>query len=168
MTGCTGWPLHVAQPTSLLRVSCSNERRQHIAYLSNLAVHPRARRRYIGEALVRQAEQQAKEWGCRTIALHVDVTNSAAIDLYTKMGYRQIGKPSSEHNTGAPVFEPRTLVLMMKFLQVRLPAALDTGQSDPYKLRYLSSPPHPSLQHTPRVPKGKKLNLHVRNWRDEI
>jgi ribosomal protein S18 acetylase RimI-like enzyme len=64
------------------------QRRKGIAYLSNLAVAPEARRRGVGLELVRRAEGAARAWGCRAAALHVDPGNSPAVALYEAAGYR--------------------------------------------------------------------------------
>eukprot|EP00306_Pavlova_sp_CCMP459_P010782 CAMPEP_0185192592 /NCGR_PEP_ID=MMETSP1140-20130426/19445_1 /TAXON_ID=298111 /ORGANISM="Pavlova sp., Strain CCMP459" /LENGTH=216 /DNA_ID=CAMNT_0027759347 /DNA_START=13 /DNA_END=664 /DNA_ORIENTATION=+ len=56
-------------------------------YLSNLSVHPRARRRGIATALVEHCEAQALHWGLDEIVLEVMEPNEAALSLYKKMGY---------------------------------------------------------------------------------
>lgn len=66
--------------------------RARMAYLSNLAVSPRARRRKVGLALLRRAEAVAVEWGCRSMALHVDPENEAAVRLYEGAGYRFVAR----------------------------------------------------------------------------
>jgi ribosomal protein S18 acetylase RimI-like enzyme len=65
-------------------------RRAGLAYLSNLAVSPSARRRGLGLRLVRAAEAAAAAWGCRAVALHVCPSNAAAVALYTAAGYRAV------------------------------------------------------------------------------
>lgn len=65
-------------------------RRPGIAYLSNLAVAPCSRRGGIGTLLVREAEQAAAQWGCRSVALHVDPGNTAAVEMYRRAGYRKV------------------------------------------------------------------------------
>lgn len=50
-----------------------------MAHLSNLAVAPSAQRRGLGRRLLAAAEEQAAAWGCRSVALHVDPTNTAAV-----------------------------------------------------------------------------------------
>ena len=56
-------------------------------YLSNLAVHPRDRRRGIGEQLLLTCERTAREWGFHDIYLHVLENNYQARQLYFKLGY---------------------------------------------------------------------------------
>lgn len=62
--------------------------RKRMAYLSNLAVAPTARRLGIGRELLRRAETVALSWGCRSVALHVDSSNRPAVELYESAGYR--------------------------------------------------------------------------------
>eukprot|EP00210_Caulerpa_lentillifera_P005574 g5331.t1 len=74
------------------RVIIENGRRSFIketgcAYLSNLAVAPEARNRKVGSTLVQACEFVAKKWGCWAIALHCDPRNTAAFNLYKKLGY---------------------------------------------------------------------------------
>lgn len=90
------------------------ERRRHIAYLSNLAVSPHAQRRGVGRQLLLQAEAKAREWGCRSMALHVDRDNAAAWELYQGEGYRAV----STQTQWERMMEGRRtpLVLMLKYL----------------------------------------------------
>ena len=69
-------------------------RSKKIAYLSNLAVARGAQGRGLGRHLLQEAESLAREWGCRSIALHVDVSNTPAVELYTSQGYRFVGRQS--------------------------------------------------------------------------
>jgi ribosomal protein S18 acetylase RimI-like enzyme len=67
--------------------------RKKMAYLSNLAVAPTAQRRGLGLQLLRKAEDMASiEWGCRTMTLHVDPSNTPAVELYKNSGYRFVAK----------------------------------------------------------------------------
>ncbi|MEM8639815.1 MAG: GNAT family N-acetyltransferase [Cyanobacteria bacterium P01_G01_bin.54] len=59
-------------------------------YLSNVAVHPRYRRRGIATQLLLRAEQQAIAWGFRDIYLHVLERNQPAQALYAGLGYQLI------------------------------------------------------------------------------
>lgn len=90
--------------------------RKRMAYLSNLAVCPTQRRCGIGMELVHAAEECAKQWSCRSIALHVDPTNTAAYNLYSRLGYRKVAiQPQWQSK-----LEGRTnpLMLMLKRLDV--------------------------------------------------
>ncbi|MQM21898.1 hypothetical protein Taro_054945 [Colocasia esculenta] len=65
-------------------------RRTGIAYISNVAVRESERRKGIAKQLIAKAEACARSWGCRSIALHCDVTNVAATRLYKNQGYKRI------------------------------------------------------------------------------
>ena len=63
-----------------------------VAYLSNLAVSPHARKLGVGRALLEAAEREAWAWGCRSVALHVSQRgNAAAARLYLSSGFRAVG-----------------------------------------------------------------------------
>lgn len=67
--------------------------RKKMAYISNLAVCTSQRRAGIGTKLVLAAEKlAAEEWGVTCSTLHVDPTNKAAYELYTRLGYRYVGR----------------------------------------------------------------------------
>ncbi|CAL1374272.1 unnamed protein product [Linum trigynum] len=68
-------------------------RRTGIAYISNVAVRERYRRKGIGKQLVEKAEALAKTWGCRAVALHCDLRNPGAIKLYRGGGFKSIRVP---------------------------------------------------------------------------
>jgi ribosomal protein S18 acetylase RimI-like enzyme len=92
--------------------------RKKMAYLSNLAVAPTARRRGLGVYLLQKAEDMAsQEWGCRTMTLHVDPSNTPAVELYRNAGYRFVAKQP----TWQKILEGRetALVLMLKVLPKR-------------------------------------------------
>ena len=57
----------------------------------NLAVHPDARRRGIGRALIEKLEELAKERGLVYLALEVRESNDAARSLYVLMGWNECG-----------------------------------------------------------------------------
>ncbi|MGE4552916.1 MAG: ribosomal protein S18-alanine N-acetyltransferase [Desulfovibrionaceae bacterium] len=57
----------------------------------NLAVHPTLRRRGLGARLLRAMLADCARRGVRTGFLDVKVSNAAAIDLYRKFGFNQIG-----------------------------------------------------------------------------
>ncbi|XP_011041005.1 PREDICTED: uncharacterized protein LOC105137100 [Populus euphratica] len=69
------------------------QRRTGIAYISNVAVRERFRQKGIGKRLVAKAEAQARNWGCRSIALHCDSNNPGATKLYKGHGFRSIKVP---------------------------------------------------------------------------
>ncbi len=61
------------------------------ADITNVAVLPEYRRCGIGEMLMKTAENGATERKCESITLEVRVSNTAAISLYNKKGYKQAG-----------------------------------------------------------------------------
>eukprot|EP00798_Chlamydomonas_sp_ICE-L_P026095 gene26095-11804_t len=65
--------------------------RKGIAYLSNVAVPTHVRRQGIARKLVAHAEKMAVEWGCRSVGLHCNPSNEAAMKLYRSLGYRKTG-----------------------------------------------------------------------------
>ncbi|BAF10360.1 GCN5-related N-acetyltransferase 4, chloroplastic [Oryza sativa Japonica Group] len=69
------------------------QRRTGIAYIANVAVRKEERRKGIAKMLVAEAEERAKSWGCRSMALHCDVNNIAALRLYKNLGYKCIHVP---------------------------------------------------------------------------
>ncbi len=65
--------------------------RNRYAYIVTIDVAPSARHRGIGAKLLQQAETQASAAGLHSIGLHVAKDNAAAIALYNRQGYEQIG-----------------------------------------------------------------------------
>ena len=59
--------------------------------MMNVAVHPDFRRRGIAQALVSALEDALRQRGSRALTLEVRDSNVAAITLYEKMGFRQVG-----------------------------------------------------------------------------
>lgn len=59
-------------------------------YVSNLAVHPRYRRRGIARELLLKCEPQAVRWGFEEIYLHVLDNNRQAQGLYERLGYQVV------------------------------------------------------------------------------
>ncbi|CAM8972614.1 unnamed protein product [Rhodiola kirilowii] len=92
------------------------QRRSGVAYISNVAVREKYRRKGIAKKLVTKAEAQADSWGCRAIALHCDLDNPGAIKLYKDQGFKCIKVP-----VGAKWPTPRTspdirFAFMMKLI----------------------------------------------------
>ena len=61
------------------------------ASITNVAVSPSYRKRGIGETLVSNAKQDALESGVSQMLLEVRVSNEAAISLYKKMNFEELG-----------------------------------------------------------------------------
>lgn len=66
------------------------ENQPHRADVSKMLVHRRARRRGLGEALMRAAEVEAKKCG-RTLLVLDAVTGGDAARLYEKLGWIKVG-----------------------------------------------------------------------------
>ncbi|KAJ1267426.1 hypothetical protein BS78_07G055100 [Paspalum vaginatum] len=69
------------------------QRRTGIAYIANVAVRKEERRKGIAKMLVQEAEARARSWGCRSMALHCDENNIAALRLYKNQGFKCIRVP---------------------------------------------------------------------------
>jgi ribosomal protein S18 acetylase RimI-like enzyme len=67
-------------------------------YLSNLAVHPKYRKRGAASGLLMNCEKVVREWGFQDLYLHVLENNHQARQLYFKMGYR-VHQVDSSWNT---------------------------------------------------------------------
>ena len=58
----------------------------------NVAVHPDQRRKGIAEALIEMLTKQLQEQGSHALMLEVRASNAAAIPLYEKLGFLQVGR----------------------------------------------------------------------------
>jgi len=67
------------------------ENQPHRADLTKMLVHPRARRRGIGAALMEAAEEMARDEG-RTLLVLDTVTGSDAERLYARLGWVRVGE----------------------------------------------------------------------------
>ena len=61
-------------------------------YISNVAVHPEARRQGIGDALIDVLAAKAAELELAFLTLEVRESNAPAIALYAKHGFHPVGK----------------------------------------------------------------------------
>jgi ribosomal protein S18 acetylase RimI-like enzyme len=59
----------------------------HRGWIYSLAVSPETRRRGIGTALMRHAEQELARRGCPKINLQVLASNAGVVAFYQKLGY---------------------------------------------------------------------------------
>ncbi len=76
----------------LIRPTQNNEAQRHAAQLTGLFVTPWARGRGLSRMLLDRAEDEARKLGHTVINLDVRETMDAAIALYEKAGYKQIGQ----------------------------------------------------------------------------
>ena len=60
--------------------------------ITNVAVHPDYRRRGMGDALVRALLRYAKDERMDTVTLEVRASNHAAIALYRRNGFAEVGR----------------------------------------------------------------------------
>lgn len=60
--------------------------------LANFAISPDHRRKGIAEKLMKRILVEAKEKGCKNIVLSVRESNKAAINLYIKFGFVEVGR----------------------------------------------------------------------------
>ncbi len=61
------------------------------AHILDLAVRPGYRRRGIGTALVRHILNMFLSYGCSDVFLEVRASNTAALNLYRRLGFCQVG-----------------------------------------------------------------------------
>ncbi|KAK6136170.1 hypothetical protein DH2020_030061 [Rehmannia glutinosa] len=92
------------------------QRRTGIAYISNVAVREKFRRKGIAKRLIAKAEAKAKTWGCRAIALHCDLNNLGATKLYTNQGFKCIKVPEGANWPHPKIAADVRFNFMMKLL----------------------------------------------------
>ena len=76
-------------------------------YISNVAVRPDFRRRGIADALLTELERRSRTLLLRFLTLEVRESNSAAIALYEKHGFRTVGRRKDYYE------KPREAALLM-------------------------------------------------------
>src|SRR5665648_830501 len=65
---------------------------QEEGHITNVAVHPEFRRKYIGMSIVEVLMKESrKRAGTKTFTLEVRKSNTAAIELYKKFGFLEVG-----------------------------------------------------------------------------
>lgn len=62
------------------------------AQIYNIAVDAGSRRKGIGETLLRHMIEKAEADGCSIVNLEVKAGNEAAMELYKKLGFREVGR----------------------------------------------------------------------------
>ena len=60
-------------------------------HITNVAVHPRARGKRIGELLLTNTMAFVSAQGALSVTLEVRPSNDAALSLYCRMGFKQVG-----------------------------------------------------------------------------
>lgn len=70
------------------------------AQIYNIAVAPEFRREGIGEALLRHMIEKAEDDGCTLVTLEVRGGNEAAMELYHKLGFREVGRRKGYYSKG--------------------------------------------------------------------
>ena len=61
------------------------------AAITNVAVSSKYRRQGIAEAIISRLQERARERECHVISLEVRVSNTPAISLYEKLGFKIVG-----------------------------------------------------------------------------
>ena len=75
-----------------LRPSADGCRSSPVGYLEGWYVRPGFRRRGVGKALVRAAEEWAREQGCSEMASDTEVGNKTSQDAYRALGYEEVNR----------------------------------------------------------------------------
>lgn len=70
------------------------------AEIISVGVARKARRKGVGDALVRHAIREAQAARAAHLFLEVDETNTAAVALYRRLGFRQVGERKSYYRGG--------------------------------------------------------------------
>ena len=70
------------------------------AQVYNIAVAAEKRREGIGGALLRHMIEKAEESGCTVLKLEVMDGNEAAMELYRKLGFREVGRRKGYYAKG--------------------------------------------------------------------
>jgi ribosomal-protein-alanine N-acetyltransferase len=92
------------------------------AEILTLAVRPEARRQGLGLKLIEGAAATARTDGAATLWLEVAADNAAALALYTRSSFEDVGRRRGYYRTGR---DQRTDAIVMR-------RALNTSASSPY------------------------------------
>lgn len=71
------------------------------AQIYNIAIDRAFRGRGLGELLMRHLTDKARELGCSLMTLEVRGGNEAAMELYRKLGFREVGRRRGYYSKGA-------------------------------------------------------------------
>ena len=70
------------------------------AQIYNIAIAPEYRKQGIGEVLLTHLIEAGKERGCTLVTLEVRAGNEAAMALYKKLGFREVGRRKGYYAKG--------------------------------------------------------------------
>lgn len=70
------------------------------AQIYNIAIAPEYRKQGIGEALLMHLIEAGRERGCALVTLEVRAGNEAAMALYKKLGFREVGRRKGYYAKG--------------------------------------------------------------------
>lgn len=70
------------------------------AQIYNIAIAPEYRKQGIGEALLTHLIEAGRERGCTLVTLEVRAGNEAAMALYKKLGFREVGRRKGYYAKG--------------------------------------------------------------------
>ena len=70
------------------------------AHVTTFGVHPRLRRRHVGERLLADVLEQAMRSGCRRVTLEVREGNEGAMRLYRKYGFAPVSRRRGYYQEG--------------------------------------------------------------------
>lgn len=101
--------------------------RTGIAYISNVAVRERFRRKGVAKRLIAKAEAKAKSWGCRSMALHCDISNPGATKLYSTQGYKCVNVPQGANWPQPKLSADMQFYFMMKLLNSPASSQVNLG-----------------------------------------
>ncbi len=82
-------------------------RRKTVGHIITVDVLENYRRRHIGTELLVAAEEDASSHGVNRMDLETATTNKAAIALWNKHGYREVGRLKDFYGQGLDAFEMR-------------------------------------------------------------
>ncbi|HOU14595.1 MAG TPA: ribosomal protein S18-alanine N-acetyltransferase [Anaerolineae bacterium] len=86
-------------------------------HISTLAIRPEWRGWSLGELLLHKALDQAIHHGAETVSLEVRVSNTIALNLYTKYGFEQVSRLRGYYSDGEDAYFMRADVTGLAYQQ---------------------------------------------------